>query len=152
MFPRSLLCSLAFRSPFSTCTSACLPVLEIVQKVRSQAVGDPTVSFPLCLFALHCSGRNGDWSDESPLWDRHPKVKKALNPVKSDDGIFCADFFFFLQCTLSIHMWFGPSLPLPPHLSVTGMPFDLYCRNYEVTGWHTDSLVTAHMLVTGGAQ
>ena len=30
----------------------------------------------------------GDWSDESKLWDKHPKVKEHCAMEKKDDGIF----------------------------------------------------------------
>ena len=41
---------------------------------------------------------NGDWSDESPLWD--PKTKSQVNFGKKDDGIFFineSDFFKFFE-------------------------------------------------------
>jgi len=31
---------------------------------------------------------NGLFDDDGPGWDRYPKVKRALNPVVADDGIF----------------------------------------------------------------
>ena len=31
---------------------------------------------------------NGEFDDDGPGWDRHPKIKAALNPVVADDGIF----------------------------------------------------------------
>ena len=41
---------------------------------------------------------NGDWSDESPLWD--PKTKSQVNYQDKDDGIFFineSDFFKFFD-------------------------------------------------------
>lgn len=31
---------------------------------------------------------NGDFDDDGPGWDRYPQIKKLLNPVVADDGIF----------------------------------------------------------------
>ena len=35
-----------------------------------------------------CQEWNGDWSDESPLWEQHPDIAEALGHTLSDDGIF----------------------------------------------------------------
>eukprot|EP00924_Labyrinthula_sp_SR-Ha-C_P013517 maker-scaffold_5-snap-gene-5.59-mRNA-1 protein AED:0.00 eAED:0.00 QI:257/1/1/1/1/1/3/207/532 len=41
----------------------------------------------------------GDWSDDSDMWEKYPKVKKALKPdnVKGDDGTFWMSFDDFFE-------------------------------------------------------
>ena len=36
----------------------------------------------------HGELESGYWDDDGPGWDKYPKVKKALRPIKRDDGIF----------------------------------------------------------------
>jgi Calpain family cysteine protease len=43
---------------------------------------------------------DGEFDDDGPGWDRYPQIKKALNPVVADDGIFWVtkkEFFQFFQ-------------------------------------------------------
>jgi len=42
----------------------------------------------------------GEFDDDGPGWSRYPQIKKALNPVVADDGIFWVtkqEFFQFFQ-------------------------------------------------------
>jgi len=39
----------------------------------------------------------GDWSDTSPLWDEHPKVKRALDFKNQDDGKFWMSWEDFVE-------------------------------------------------------
>lgn len=40
---------------------------------------------------------NGDWSDKSPLWDKHPDIAKQLGHTDVDDGMFWISFKDFCQ-------------------------------------------------------
>lgn len=43
---------------------------------------------------------DGEFDDDGPGWDKYPQIKKALNPVVADDGIFWVtkkEFFVFFQ-------------------------------------------------------
>lgn len=43
---------------------------------------------------------DGEFDDDGPGWDEYPQIKKALNPVVADDGIFWvtkAEFFEFFE-------------------------------------------------------
>ncbi|KAG2452830.1 hypothetical protein HYH02_002176 [Chlamydomonas schloesseri] len=44
---------------------------------------------------------DGAWSDKSPLWEQHPKVKRALDFTPGDDGTFWMewkDFYSYYKC------------------------------------------------------
>ncbi|KAG2436222.1 hypothetical protein HXX76_006533 [Chlamydomonas incerta] len=40
---------------------------------------------------------SGPWSDKSPLWDQHPKVKAALDFKAADDGTFWMEYTDFIN-------------------------------------------------------
>jgi len=43
---------------------------------------------------------DGEFDDDGPGWDKYPQIKKALNPVVADDGIFWVtkkEFFQFFE-------------------------------------------------------
>jgi len=43
---------------------------------------------------------DGEFDDDGPGWDKYPQIKKALNPVVADDGIFWVtkkEFFVFFE-------------------------------------------------------
>lgn len=43
---------------------------------------------------------DGEFDDDGPGWDKYPQIKKLLNPVVADDGIFWVtkkEFFHFYQ-------------------------------------------------------
>jgi len=43
---------------------------------------------------------DGEFDDDGPGWDKYPQIKKALNPVAADDGIFWVtkkEFFKFFK-------------------------------------------------------
>jgi len=43
---------------------------------------------------------DGDFDDDGPGWDKYPQIKRALNPVVADDGIFWVtkkEFFQFFE-------------------------------------------------------
>ena len=43
---------------------------------------------------------DGEFDDDGPGWDKYPQIKKALNPVVADDGIFWVtkkEFFVFFS-------------------------------------------------------
>merc|ERR1712241_1340983 len=47
---------------------------------------------------------NGDWSDKSDLWNKHPKVKKACKFVDCDDGKFWIEWKDFKTIFTSIQI------------------------------------------------
>jgi hypothetical protein len=50
---------------------------------------------------------NGDWSDESPLWDQYPEVKRELGVELDDtDGTFWMPFESILQLFQAINVCF----------------------------------------------
>ena len=43
---------------------------------------------------------DGEFDDDGPGWDQYPQIKKELNPVVADDGIFWVtkqEFFQYYQ-------------------------------------------------------
>ncbi|EAY23134.1 Clan CA, family C2, calpain-like cysteine peptidase [Trichomonas vaginalis G3] len=55
---------------------------------------------------------NGDWSDDSDLWDRYPAVKNRCKFEKADDGMFWISFNDFVDNYSSVYCLIPPnSLP-----------------------------------------
>lgn len=47
---------------------------------------------PVCGFDPACGEWQGDWSDNSTLWENHPRVKTMLKPQIQPDGVFWMPF------------------------------------------------------------
>lgn len=70
------------------------------ERLGATSTFDSLVDSTMHFIASFLSHSTGEFDDDGPGWDRYPQIKKLLNPVIADDGIFWVtknEFFQYYQ-------------------------------------------------------